>query len=166
MVKGKVFYEIEGFPMYVITKDGEITCTIEREYCLILKERIDRAGYRTVKLSNGKKYGTQYLHRLLARTFIENPMRKEEVNHINGNKLDCRLENLEWVTRRENQLHAIQLGLSRSPCATKAQVINMCTGEKYRSIKEAALAVNINPKTLGHYLNGRLRNKTCLQKVA
>lgn len=63
-----------------------------------------RSGYRWYDLRwNGKKYARSQ-HRLLAESFIPNPDNLEYVHHINGNRLDNRLENLEWVTASENNL--------------------------------------------------------------
>lgn len=52
------------------------------------------------------------VHRMVAIAFIENPDNKEYVNHINGNKLNNRVDNLEWVTASENSIHAVATGLS------------------------------------------------------
>jgi HNH endonuclease len=67
-------------------------------------------GYLTVAL-NGK---TQSIHRLVATQFIPNPLDKKCVNHIDGNKLNNHVENLEWATHSENNSHAIRTGLKDS----------------------------------------------------
>jgi len=79
--------------------------------------RIKRDGQIiNVKLN---KFGYQYksnirlVHRIVAIAFIPNPLNKPEVNHINGIKIDNRVENLEWATRSENNKHAWDTGLNK-----------------------------------------------------
>ena len=69
----------------------------------LLKQWLDKDGYKIVALSNRKIYRA---HRLIALTFIENPEGKPVVNHINHIKQDNRVENLEWVTYSENSKHS------------------------------------------------------------
>ena len=69
----------------------------------LLKQWLDKDGYKIVALSNRKIYRA---HRLIASTFIENPEGKPVVNHINHIKQDNRVENLEWVTYSENSKHS------------------------------------------------------------
>ena len=66
--------------------------------------------YRVTLAKNGKKKQV-YLHRLLAKYFIPNPQNLPQINHKDGNKLNCDLENLEWVTVQDNVIHAYQHGL-------------------------------------------------------
>ncbi len=69
-------------------------------------------GYSQVCLSVHGKQKNFLIHRLVASAFVWKPQDKTEVNHINGVKNDNRAENLEWVTSRENHLHAVKMGLS------------------------------------------------------
>ncbi len=62
---------------------------------------------------------TIYLHKVLAEAFLPNPENKTYINHINGNKHDNRLENLEWCTSSENQIHAYKMGLKRLMAGSK-----------------------------------------------
>lgn len=77
----------------------------------ILKYSYDKDGYLGISLCfNGRQYRC-FAHRLVAKAFIPNPENKPEVNHIDGNKTNNNVDNLEWVTRQENAIHAIQAGL-------------------------------------------------------
>jgi hypothetical protein len=69
-------------------------------------------GYLVVNLSDRRKVKQIMVHRLVAETFIPNPERLEVVNHIDGNKGNPEVENLEWVTFSENSKHAYRIGLS------------------------------------------------------
>lgn len=78
-----------------------------------LKPKIDRYGYPTVKVLINGKFMTKTVHRIVATAFIPNPLLKKEVNHINGIKTDNSIDNLEWVTMKENQVHAWKSGLKK-----------------------------------------------------
>ena len=153
-------YEIEGFSAYRIDKDGIVTSIAYENYYMELKPRIDRGGYWSVRLSENGITHTKFIHRILAETFISKVAGKPFVNHKNGNKLDNRIENLEWVSHSENIKHAHKMGLIKPNCK---HVIDNCTGKEYSSIKEAAKDLNINYGTFRNYLNGNVKNKTCLE---
>ena len=88
-----------------ITKDGRVLrkSGVERSY--------KYQEYKYVTLNKGKSQFTVAVHRLLAIHYIPNPQGKEQVNHIDGNKYNNDLSNLEWVTRSENVKHAYDTGL-------------------------------------------------------
>ena len=68
-------------------------------------------GYKIVSAKQGDKRPKVFLHRLIAMAFVDGYSPELSVNHINGNKLDNSLENLEWVTLAENTKHQWRTGL-------------------------------------------------------
>ncbi len=78
--------------------------------------------YNYQRLTVGKRgeQSTQYIHRLVAECFIPNPDNKPCVNHIDGNKLNNDVSNLEWCTISENHIHAMATGL-KANCPAKGQ---------------------------------------------
>ena len=93
-----------GFTYY---KDGRIAQFSQT----ILKPAIDKKGYEKVYLSVGSKKHTVRVHRLVAKAFIDNPDNKETVNHIDCNKRNNCVANLEWASNTENMRHAFSKGI-------------------------------------------------------
>lgn len=87
-------------------------------------------------------------HRLVALTFLEIPHGKSIVNHIDGNKKNCRMSNLEWVTSSENTLHAMETGLRRDRKTIKQYDMKGNFIKEFPSVKLASVSVGarINPK--------------------
>ncbi len=130
----------------------------------ILSTRLNNCGYEEVRLSMDNITTTKFVHRLLAEAFIPNPDQKKEINHKDGNTQNNSIGNLEWVTHSENMLHAYKFGLIKNKAKP---VIDICTGQKFSSTKEASLCLGINQSTLKSYLNGAIKNNsTCLQYAA
>lgn len=99
-----MFKDINGYEgLYKINKNGDIL-SVKRNNKL--KLNTDGNGYIKVRLykNNNTKYFK--LHRLLATHFITNPNNLKCVNHIDGNTLNNKLDNLEWVSQRENMCHS------------------------------------------------------------
>lgn len=90
-------------------------------------------GYLQVQLSKGDKREKHYVHRLVAITFLENKNGLPEVNHIDGNKRNNRIDNLEWVSHKENQAHMVKNGLTKKAFRLK----NLENNHVYSSLCEA-----------------------------
>jgi len=157
-----IWRPVIGFEgLYKISNTGRIISFHKRNFDQEISQRIDRGGYLAVRLSKQGKTSTQYVHRLVALAFIDILEGKPYVNHINGDKLDNRIENLEWVTHAENIQHAYKIG---SYNKTELTIIDKCTGKTYYSIMQAAKHLNICYSTCRSYLNGTIKtNKSCLE---
>lgn len=117
----------------------------------ILKPYKNSQGYMVVTLCVNQIKKIVSMHRLVAEAFIPNPENKPEVNHINNNRQDYSIANLEWCTHYENMLHAFDQGRMESfsrkgvPFMSKSKwVLDLRTGVYYQNMKEAATARNIN----------------------
>lgn len=96
---------------YYISNVGQVK-SYARVYERIVKPVIIKPGYLRVRIGS-KKF---LIHRLVALTWIPNPDNLSEVNHLNGDKKDNRVENLEWTTRLQNMQHAAKNGWMKPPC--------------------------------------------------
>ena len=77
-----------------------------------LTQSINTYGYLCVKPSIEGKKTLKYIHRLVLEAFIPNPDNRPQVNHMDGNKQNNHVSNLEWATAKENSQHAVDTGLS------------------------------------------------------
>lgn len=107
---------------------------------IVMPQHILNSGYLTVSVDDYKTRrnanGNQLVHRLVAETYIPNPDGKPHVNHIDANKLNNSVDNLEWCTLSENMIHAYKHGL----CSTEEVMIEE-TGEVFSSCAECARAI-------------------------
>ena len=107
---------VKGYENYLISKDGNVYNTIisTRNRRIVLDEpkqlkiqTNSRTGYSYIVLNSGKFKKGFSIHRLVAETYIKNPLNLPEVNHKNKNKTDNSVSNLEWVTKKQNIQHHI-----------------------------------------------------------
>ena len=107
--RDEIWLDIEGYEgRYLVSNFGRVKSLITNK---ILNQYKDRYGYLRVILSLNGKQKIYLVHRLVAKAFIPNPENKLEVNHKDGNKENNHVDNLEWVTSKENVKHAYKMGL-------------------------------------------------------
>ena len=115
-MSNEIFKDIEGYKgLYQISNLGNVKslhCNKEKIMKLTIRSK-NYPYYFVGLLKNGKrKYFA--VHRLVAMMFIPNPNNYEQVDHLDGNKLNNNVENLEWVTPKENTNRAWQKGLAHN----------------------------------------------------
>ena len=162
--------EIPNFDGYLACSNGDIYSIKTNR---VLKQTKTKDGYLKVTLWKNGKGTTKKTHQFLALAWIANPHNKPQVNHINGNKEDNRIENLEWVTGKENMIHAIKTGLVSSEKAKEGYQTKLKKyGKKYLSRVASINASKADKRKvrqtmLERYGNEWIRNQALLaSKVA
>jgi hypothetical protein len=162
---------IPNYPNYSVTKDGKVWTHIYDKWMKLNKGKV---GYYTVGLWHNMKHKKMYIHRLVAMTYLENNNNLACVNHIDGDKLNNNITNLEWCSASDNNRHAHKLGLNYISQSNRVEasrtakekfskiVLDTQTGIFYNSARDAAMAKGINSNTLHTKLNGNAKNNTSL----
>lgn len=127
----------------------------------ILIPQEDKKGYLRVRLSLRNEKATAKIHRLVATAFIPNPENKPQVNHKDTDKHNNNVENLEWATNSENQIHAYKHGLNHATGKagrkkTPVCKINLASGEvieTYESLAEAGRKNGLHDTNIHKVLN-------------
>nr|DAZ45565.1 MAG TPA: homing endonuclease [Caudoviricetes sp.] len=135
--------------VYQINNIGQVK-SLKRN--IILKPKINRQGYYEYQLyKKGEKSTTISAHRLVAIHFIPNPFNLPVVNHIDGDKANNKVENLEWCTYSHNNKHAYDTGLNKTKSVIKMDM-NENFIKKYKSIKEACLDIGMATSSSGNII--------------
>lgn len=156
--------DIEGFEgLYQISNFGRVkSLPKEKQFGnnfyitkeKILKNQKDKDGYLQVNLYQNKKAKHYKVHRLVAKAFIQNLENKPEVNHIDGNKENNCVSNLEWVLAKENIYHAYSTGLIKR----RKRIICINDGNIFKSITQASLFYGVSKSMVSEVCNGKRDN--------
>lgn len=154
---------IKSLSRLIYRKNGQISKTQGK----ILSPGIDKYGYYIVVLCNGKKE-TKTVHRIVALAFINNPNNLPEIDHKDGNRKNNKVENLRWVTRKENANNPIsKLRYSHAAKQIKnykylmqsvRQIKDGKVIAEYESMREAERQTNIAHSSIKKAINGKLKN--------
>jgi len=153
----EVWLEVEEAPRYLVSSHGRVQ---NRTTGTILKPGLAGAGYPFVVLMGlnpGERF-QRYLHRLVAKAFFDYQSDDLDVNHIDGDKQNNNIWNLELVTHKENMHHASRNGLMANVGAKKTAVRIVETGEVFPSQHACARAIGGRQSSIWLCLNGQRRS--------
>lgn len=164
----EIWKDIKGYEgLYQVSNLGRLR-TLQRyniskkkheKICKILKLGEHRQGYQTTMLSKDGKQKAYLVHRLVAETFIRNEKSNPEVNHIDADKTNNCVSNLEWVTAKENSIHATRLGIKNTKKAVEKIKRKVFFYEGGKLVKifdsgaQCAKELELNYKSLNSSLN-------------
>lgn len=151
----ETFKQVQGFENYLVSNYGRI---LNLDTGRILKPR-SIMGYQGVTLYKNGKEKQVFVHRLVAQEFIPNPENKPQVNHIDENKQNNHLSNLEWATAKQNANHGTRNARLGKATSKKVLVLDIEYQEVgvFESIKQACEILNINNGNASKVANGKLK---------
>ncbi|MGL4999918.1 MAG: hypothetical protein ACRC5T_13225 [Cetobacterium sp.] len=151
---------IKGFNKYYATTCGSI---LSKKTKRKIKPYLDNAGYKCVNLKDDDGFLKHIrVHRLVAATFInfDRSVKEIQVNHIDANKLNCCILNLEKATNKENTEHGYDCNLYTTRNRVEIEVINKETKHSFycKSFRECEALTGINRKLISSYIKGIKKN--------
>ena len=152
-------FEIEK--NYFVDMEGRVYSNRKFNNLTELKQHTTgHKGYSKVKIDK-KSY---FVHRLVAIAFLDNPENKETVNHIDGNKSNNHVSNLEWCTRSENSQHAYDIGLHKPYIGVKDKGNNKFSKEwrellkQGMSLRKIGVLYGVSHHTVSRTINKFINN--------
>lgn len=145
---------IPGFDNYAVSSKGNLKNVKNGK---VLKLHTNKSGYNTYVLSQDSIKKCFKIHRLVGILFIPNPTNKPYINHIDGNKSNNHVSNLEWSTAKENDTHARANGLKKNNKPVKSIWIENGTQTVFYSTGEASAVLGINKGTIHKVLSGKYK---------
>ena len=157
MSEVETFVKIEGFENYEVSNLGKVRNIKSGR---IIKPSLNKNGYLRIWLCENNKKKYLYLHRIIATAFIDNSEEKPCVNHIDENKTNNDLSNLEWCTERENAIH----GTRTKRAAEKhfKKVIQLDLNEnvlnEFESMKQAEQETGVFARNISSCCSGKRKS--------
>ena len=157
MSEVETFVKIEGFEKYEVSNLGKVRNIKSGR---MLKPHLNHNGYLKHHLYRHDKQKELFLHRILATAFIDNPGKKPQVNHIDENKLNNDLSNLEWCTGRENLVHGTRTKRVAEKLSKKVIQLDLNDSvlNEFESMKQAERETGIPNGNISSCCNGRTKS--------
>lgn len=157
MSEVETFVEIEGFENYEVSILGKVRNIKTGK---ILKPSLWNNGYLMHRLYKNNKQKRLYLHRILATAFIDNPEGKPCVNHIDENKLNNDLNNLEWCTVKENNVHGTRMKRIAEKLSQKVIQLDLNDNvlKIFESMRQAKRETGVSTGNISSCCRGRTKS--------
>ena len=157
MSEVETFVEIEGFENYEVSNLGKVR---NIKSGIMLKPYLNEKGYLKHCLSEHNKRKFLFLHRIIATAFIDNPGKKPQVNHIDENKLNNDLSNLEWCTAKENLIHGTRTKRAAEKRFKKVIQLDLNDNvlNEFESMTQAEKKTGVLLKYISRCCNGRSKS--------
>ena len=153
----ETFVKIDGFEKYEVSNLGKVR---NIKSGIMLKPWFTKDGYLRHCLYKHNKRKNLLLHRIIATAFIDNPDEKPCVNHIDENKLNNDLSNLEWCTARENLIHGTRTKRAAEKCFKKVIQLDLNDNvlNEFESMKQAGQETGTSASHISHCCNGKRKS--------
>ena len=139
--------DIKGYEgLYAVTEEGQVWSYRSNKF---LSSKYNRYGYEQVILSNKGEQKTLSVHKLVAEAYIPNPDNKPQVNHKDENKANNNINNLEWVTAKENMNYGTRTQ------RTQKSVYCVELDKTFNGIREAAKELNLHSTNITKVCKGK-----------
>lgn len=155
MTSSEQWKKIENYSHYYVSSFGRIKSMFGNKEKILIQNL--KGGYLACSFSEANKKKSIHIHRLVALHFIDNPRNDKIVNHKDGNKCNNKVENLEWMSTKENNLHARETGLHKVKQIKVSQysLDNKEFIETFNSITEAANKIGIKDSKITSVCQGK-----------
>ena len=157
MSEVETFVKIEGFEKYEVSNLGKVRNIKSGR---ILKPHLNHNGYLKHHLYRHDKQKELFLHRIIAIAFIDNPGKKPQVNHIDENKLNNDLSNLEWCTGRENIIHGTRTKRVAEKLSKKVIQLDLNDNvlNEFESMRQAERETGVLVGNISSCCNGKTKS--------
>ena len=157
MSEVETFVKIEGFENYEISNLGKVR---NIKSGIMLKPWITKDGYLRHCLYKHNKRKNLLLHRIIATSFIDNHEEKPCVNHIDENKLNNDLSNLEWCTERENVIHGTRTKRAAEKLSKKVIQLDLNDNvlNEFESMRQAERETGVSVGNISSCCNGKTKS--------
>ena len=157
MSEVETFVKIEGFENYEVSNLGKVRNIKSGR---IIKPSLNKNGYLRLWLCENNKKKYLYLHRIIATAFIDNSEEKPCVNHIDENKTNNDLSNLEWCTERENAIHGTRTKRAAEKHFKKVIQLDLNDNvlNEFESMVQAEQETGVSRRNISSCCNGKRKS--------